>query len=455
MMVFMHVVFGISCIPIWPILFFTMRNLAKPKKNIIIGVTLPHSVHDDAAVQRLTGRFRMWMNISMLPLLPLLFPVLFLSGVGAVMTWYMTWITLIVVVPNVVFAIYREKLMALKRDNAWYGEAAGMTIADVKAAAEPPRKVSWIWFLIPLLISVIPIAHAFVEEPAWGMNFAIVYITNTALIALFWLLYYLIFRVRAEVVNENLPLTMALTRMRRYKWGKLWLIATWLTCGFNILTWAFSGSITAFIVVTLCYVVLVLIAAIYIEFSTRFAQQNLTSGDSGEKFADEDEHWIWGLFYHNRHDNNFIINNRIGINMSFNLAKPAAKAIMLVGALLLVAMPFFGVWMWVQEATPARLVLTQTELIARHTSDRYVISLDSIESVELIERLPYTNYKINGADYNNLSIGVYSVIGVGRSEFFVHPKSPPILYIVSGGRHYFLNDADASVTQDVYLALTG
>ena len=50
MNILFHVIFGIACIPIWPILYFQMRNQAKPKKNLIIGATLPSSVHEDATV---------------------------------------------------------------------------------------------------------------------------------------------------------------------------------------------------------------------------------------------------------------------------------------------------------------------------------------------------------------------------------------------------------------------
>ena len=454
MNILFHVIFGIACIPIWPILYFQMRNQAKPKKNLIIGATLPQSVHEDVAVLQALKKYKKWLNITMLPLLPLLFPVFLMSTSGAVLTWYMTWILLVIVLPNVVIATYREKLMALKRDNAWYSEAASVVIADIKAAAQSPRKVSGIWFLIPLVLSIAPVAHALIEPPAWGLAFVVVYVTNALMVALFWLMYHFIFRVRSEVVNENLTLTMTLTRMRRYKWSRLWLVAAWLTCGLSLSTWAFSGNVAAFILLILVYTVIIMIIAIHTEFSARFAQQKLTSDESGDLYVDEDDHWIWGLLYYNPSDNNFLVNNRIGINMSFNLARPAAKWIMLISALIIVAMPFLGVWMWVQETTPARLVLSETELIARHTRDRYVIRLDSIESIELIDRLPFTSHRINGGDFENLSVGIFSVPSVGRAYFCLHPKNPPILHITAGGQHYFLNDSDTSVTQDIYLRLT-
>jgi len=432
-----------------------MHNQIKPKKNLIIGVTLPYSVHDDVAVLQVLKGYRKWLNISMLPLLPLLFPVFWLNTSGAVLTWYMTWLLIVVVLPNVIIAIFREKLMALKRDNAWYGEATGLAFTDIKAAAQPPRKVSRVWFLIPLILSIVPVAHALIEPPAWGAAFAVVYVSNALMVALFWLMYQMIFRVRSEVVNENLTLTMTLTRMRRYKWGRLWLAAAWFTCGFSLSTWAFSENLAAFILLILAYIVLILIVAIHTEFSARFAQQKLTSGESGDLYIDEDEHWIWGLLYYNPNDSNFLVNNRIGINMSFNLAKPTARWIMLISALMIVAMPFLGVWMWAQEVTPARLILNETELIARHTSDRYVIRLDSIESVELIDSLPFVSHRINGGSFENLSTGVFFVSGIGRAYFCLHPKSPPILQITADGQHYFLNDSVTSITQEIYSQLTG
>lgn len=219
----MNIILAVSFVPVWGILYFMVRNYEKPKKNIILGVTLPHIAHDDPATKEMCASFKKWLNIIMLPLLVLMAPPFFMTSMGASMTWFMTWFTFVIIAPLALFAIYREKMMVMKIERNWLRESAGLSLVDVKAAALPPGKVSGIWFLLPLVISVLPLADTLRSPPEASL--LVVYAVFTLSIALFWLLYRLIFNLRSEVFNDDLTLTMALTRVRRYNWSKFWLAA--------------------------------------------------------------------------------------------------------------------------------------------------------------------------------------------------------------------------------------
>ena len=450
-MLAMNIVFAVTFIPVGIILYFMIRNLAKPKKNIILGVTLPYSVHDDAETTKICASFQKMLNAVMLPLIFLSAAPFFMRSMGAAMTWYMTWMVLVIVAPYAVFGVHRGKLMSLKLDKGWRGEAAGLGLVDLRASADPPGKVNAIWFLLPLILSLLPLIDLARAPSEWLS--IIMYATFSLMVALFWFIYYRIFHVRSEVFNEDLTLTRALTRVRRYNWSKFWLISAWLTGVFNVLIWFFSDDMLAFLFVTLGYSLILLGAAIKIEFSTRSAQQKLTAGDARNLYADEDDFWIWGILYHNPNDNHFLVNYRIGIGMTCNMAKLSGKILMGFAALTIIITPFTGIWMWMEEATPVRLVMTQTELTARHTRDQYVIPLDSIESVELIDKLPVIISRVAGTSMENMSKGLFSTVGYGRVRLNVQTKDPPFLQITAGGETYFLNDNDSEVTLEVFLQL--
>jgi len=447
-----NIILGITFIPIWPILYFITRNYVKPKKNIILGVTLPQAVHGDDEVMAIVFGFKRWLNLTMLPLLPLMIPPFLMKSVGASLTWHMTWLLVLIVLPNAVFAFHREKLMSLKRDRGWFSDAESRTLVDIKAAAIPAMKISGVWFLIPCVISLIPLAYEFLSSSE--LVYAAIYAVFTIITIFFWISYHFIFLLRTETVNEDLTLTLALTRVRRYNWGKFWLAASWLTGVLNIFLWIFSENITAFLVVTLVYTIALLCIALQTEFGTRRAQQRLTAANPGSLYVDEDEFWIWGLFYCNPNDKHFLVNDRIGMNMTVNLAKTGAKVVMGLSLLCIVAMPFIGIWILAEEATPVRLVLSETDLIARHTSNRYTIPLGEIDSVELLEELPLIISRVNGTSLSNLSKGRFLVRGHGTSFLCLKPDNPPFLMIVAGDRTYFINDIDAGVTIDVYAWLT-
>jgi len=453
-MLMFNIIMVVCLIPIWPILFFMIRNYAKPKKLIILGATLPQSAHEDAAVLAQVESFKKWLNITMLPLLPLSIAPFFMTSIGAAMTWYMVWLVLILVFPFLVFAIHRGRLINLKRENNWYSESLNQTLAEVKAAGVPVLRISNFWFLIPVILSMLPVIYMLLNPGEIIM--ASIYISFAVTTLLFWPFYHLIFRQRPEIVNENLTLTMALTRVRRYNWGKFWVIATWSTGILNLLLWVFESKPIAFLWLTLGYTVLVLIISIYTEFATRRAQQRLTSGDIGDIYLDEDDYWIGGFLYSNPNDSHFMINNRVGMGMTVNLAKTAGKIIMGFAALSIIAMPFIGVWIWIEEATPVRLVLSDRYLTVRHTTDVYVISLSAIESIELIENsedLPKINARTNGMSSTNINKGTFSIFRVGSTFLCMHPENPPFLIIFADGQPYILNDFDSTVTRAVYSAV--
>ncbi|MCL2006871.1 MAG: hypothetical protein FWG77_02180 [Treponema sp.] len=421
--------------------------MVKPKKNIVIGVTLPHNAQSDAETLAICASFKQWLSIVMMPLLILMIPPFFIESMGASMTWLMTWCLLVIAGSTAVFARHRHRLILLKREKNWYSAATGRALVDIKAAALPQNKIKGIWFLPPVIVSMIPFVYSFFSSSGFDM------VLNSGVFAgltlTFWLFYHVIFRLRSEVVNENLSLTAALTRVRRYNWGKFWLIATWINGALALCTWLLADNVTAYLFFIIGYTVIFILLALHTELNARIAQQKLTSSDTGNLYLDEDDYWFWGMFYHNPNDSHLMVNDRIGMSMSVNLARPAGKVIMGFAALCIVALPFFGIWLWSEELTPTRLILSETTLIARHTGNRYTIQVGEIESIELIEELP-SMVRVAGTGLDNLLKGNFRAGPLGPSRVNLQPGDPPFLVIQSGGNTYLLNDADSSVTRDVY-----
>jgi hypothetical protein len=163
----------------------------------------------------------------MIPLFLLLIPPFFLHPMGLNFIWFMTWLIFAMAAPMILFARHRGKLMALKRAKNWHSAAAGRALIDIKAATMTRKKISSFLFLPPVIAGIFTILYSLTNPTEFGMT--LVYVIFTLLVIFFWLLYYLIFRLRAEVVNEDVTLTVELTRMRRYNWGKFFLIASWIT----------------------------------------------------------------------------------------------------------------------------------------------------------------------------------------------------------------------------------
>jgi hypothetical protein len=230
----------------------------------------------------------------------------------------------------------------------------------------------------------------------------------------------------------------------------MWIVLTWATGLLNILLWLFPENSIAFLIIILTYSTALILMVIKVEFDTRTAQQKLTAENMGQLYLDEDDYWIGGLLYHNPNDTHFMVNYRVGMGMTVNLAKLAGKILMGFALISIIAMPFIGIWVLVEEHTPVQLVLTETEVVARHTTVTYTIPISDIDSIELYEELPRILGRTAGTGLPNVNKGRFTVSGYGATNLNIHPEHPPFLLIIAGERTYLLNDVNSSITREIY-----
>lgn len=253
-----------GCI-IWmvPLMYVLLRNEAKWKKNIVVGATLPYEARQDPEVEEVLRRYRRQLGWSCLAMLALVVPCLFVLRFSVQFIVWFFWIILAMILPQIPFVLTNKALRRIKEERGWHKRSSARTVSDLTAAAIPMKWLSPWWFLPPLALSLVPLA---LDRELWAL-----WLVDAALVVLCYAGYRWLFRLRAEVVDENTELTVALTRLRRYNWGKTWLWIAWATGFFNLglcltLEW-FWGAMA----VTLIYGVVVVVAAIGIEFRVRRA----------------------------------------------------------------------------------------------------------------------------------------------------------------------------------------
>ena len=435
-----------GCI-IWmvPLMYVLLRNEAKWKKNIVVGATLPYEARQDPEVEEVLRRYRRQLGWSCLAMLALVVPCLFIPRFSVQFIVWSFWIILAMILPQIPFVLTNKALRRIKEERGWHKRSSARTVSDLTAAAIPMKWLSPWWFLPPLALSLVPLA---LDRELWAL-----WLVDAALVVLCYAGYRWLFRLRAEVVDENTELTVALTRLRRYNWGKTWLWIAWATGFFNLglcltLEWFWAAM-----AVTLVYGVVVVVAAIGIEFRVRRAQERLTA-DSGKAFyVDEDDQWIWGMFYYNPYDKRLVVNNRTGINTTFNMARRGAQIFMGVTALVLLAMPLVGVWLMHEEAIPVELTVTETAVVARHSGTEYEVPLADIESAELLTERPESS-RVAGTAMESVSKGRYKNDEWGRFTCCLDPRTEPWLLLrTTEGEIWLFGDSDSAATQAAYAAV--
>lgn len=425
-------------------LYVILQNETKFKKNLSLGVTLPQEAREDTEVLAILASFKKQLALICILITLAAVPCIFIQRIGTAMTIWMLWLLACIVLPYVPYVLSHKKLKQLKENRGWKQSAPATRVADLSGAAYNSKWLSPLVFLAPLALSLLPVL--------FDKDMALLYGIDAVMILFCWVGYRYLYRNKAELVDDNMLLTEALTRMRRQSWGRMWLIVAWFMAILNFIVWLTQSSETLSLFGILLFTAMLVIASLYIEMKTRRLQEQLTAQSGAEFYVDEDDYWIWGQFYYNPNDSRLLINNRIGMNTTVNLAKRSGQIFMGATILLLLAMPFVGVWMDKLETTPVGLELTAEAIISTHTGVEYEVPLDSIIYVEYAAEKP--NIKRSaGTGMDTVQKGRFGTPW-GAASVCLDPRTGPYIYLETDeGKRYLFGSSDSAETETVYQQL--
>lgn len=431
-----------AALPVLPIMYFVQKNECKPKKNIIVGVTLPYEAQGDGEVLALLERYKREMKLICWIMLAAGLPSLFLRSFGAFLTVWMLWVEAICVIFFIPYVRCNKALRRLKEARCWrQREEVPQVVTDLQAAAEEIRWLSPWWFLPPFLIALIPL---FFEPDVWWA-----WTVCAVMVPVFYLCYRWLYRNRAEVVDADSQRTMALTRIRRYNWGKFWLVMAWATGIFNALLWLTLNHVWLCMGVCLLYGLITVAEAVSIELRVRRLQEKLTADSGRGYYVDDDDRWLWGAFYYNPDDCRVIVNARTGINATFNLAKRPGQIIALFLAAMMLALPLVGVWEMRMERAPVELEVTETELVGSYFGGEWSVTLEDIAEIQVLPERPKLR-RVAGTGMESALTGQFSAEDWGRVTVCIDPRTGPWLLVTAeDGTLYLFGASQADAVEEI------
>ena len=447
----------VCCYPILPIMAALMANEAKAKKNIVIGCTLPFTAQHDPRVEELCRAYRKWVWRWFFILTAAVLPAFFIGRMSLSLAWMMLWVIAALVPYCVLFARYNGRLRALKKQEGWATPYTGAVVADLGAKPEELGRPYSRWlFIPPLIISLVPCALALFSEnegERWG---GMILAGTFALCCLMSIIFYpLVFRQRPDVVDSDSRVNAALTRVRRYNWGKTWIAMSWLSALLALGFWLLRESAFWLMLLTLAYTAGMLYFALRAEFAVRRAQERLPRESGARDYVDEDRFWLWGLFYCNPDDRRTLVSDRTGMGMGMNLAKPAGKITMgLVALILVIGVPLAALWFIAMDYTPREARIEDGVLYFEHFTEKYEIALDEISGTELLDELPSAR-RVAGTGLDTLCEGRFDVEGYENVRISLDPgQGCCIVVLTEGGLTRIFNLMTEAETEGFYAELT-
>lgn len=420
-----------------PILYAVLRNSAKERNNLILSVTLTPEGRNAPETEAICRAFRRKLTWIFAGLTVLMVLIALLPWVSIVTTLGCLWLIAALILPFWCFGQAHNRLKALKKARGWYIPGQGRTVVQLPPA-KPMKRLPTLWFLPPVLLSALPlISLAFdpwnaEEAMALGLTVGMCVLVTAMSLGF----YPLVFRQRLDALDADTNLTAALTRVRRYNWTKCWLLMSYMTAAYSLAVWATGADMVWYMIWTGLYTVGLLIASLQTEFAARRAQRRLTLGRTEMPLVDEDDYWIWGMFYYNPHNTHLMVNERVGMGMSMNLARPAAKWLMGITAAILLLMPLLGVWMMLEEFSPIEWTLEGDTLTVSQALSTYRVDLDQVTGTDLLEALPACR-RVAGTGLDNLLKGGFTVEGYGSAKLCLNPNEPPFLVLETAEQTYF------------------
>ncbi len=429
---------------------FTLSLAAKPHNHVIIENTLPPAKLDDPQVTGLAKEYRRRQFQF----------ALLVSAVEAVLLLTMRdfWFMLLFFVmlflsmgTGYVLQIrYIRKMRQLIEDNNWQLEEAPVQINTQLVLKKNDKLVSWKWFILAVGLN-------------GGMFFLARTISGSLLIFLMILLvdalmvwgWYFVGRLPVRALTSDQEINRQYNDLTKYYWSVL-MIAAGILMPFMVYLPLLSMDIwqSQFALLTTLEVALLLLVIVFSFgwlIALRNKQDQLLAQAEDFRYQGDDYYWRYGIYY-NPNDTRFMVPDRIGLNLTVNMATTSGKVLMgISGVILVIAMITTTVPLYILDYHPNPFVYRvdnqEVTLDGPFLRERQ-IPLDDIQQISLVEELG-RGVKTNGFATDQYAMGNFRLSGRTSNLFVIH-ASHPILKIVTSDRDYYFTSKKPQETEEAY-----
>lgn len=448
---------GACMYPVVLILYALLCGQSNPRGGLLFGARLAEYLAKEPAVLEIRRKFRARLRVVTLVMAAIPLTFLLLPWFSIQLFLWILWVFALIVV---IYIPYVRANKAVRRWKAETGHAEPgerAIFVELKQLGEL-RQTQFAQFWPAILLTGLVLITIFITQ--WGepavIGSAVCFALMTPLYAGCgaWM-----DRQRLKVISADSDVNLNYNRAMRQQWNRVWHLYAWLNTLY-LLGYALCLTIGGLLPGmgyllwgSLVYVAALLVVLVWLMVKNHQLDKAYRGRMDLVGYVNDDENWLWGLIYYNPGDFRVGVEKRFGIGTTINMATPVGKAMAVVLAVVLVGSTALCAWPIALEFTPISLTVEGEALVARQIRADYVIEVDDIQELTLVEELP-SMAKSNGTGMETLLKGTFRRTEDGmRVKVFLDPENGCFLTFAANDTTYYMSCADDGETRALYETL--
>ena len=423
---------------------FTKRSITKLNGRLLLGVTVPTDCMEDDKVIGIVNHFKKEYGIMELGVMVAAAASVFLSGYPIIMSLSaLIWTFVSLGLMEWVIIRGFDALYQYKKEQHWVVDGSYVIQVDTEVARLKSQFAcpAWHWILI-VAITVAGSCLYALKADAQMIDYVYA-ITNGVTTLSILTCYCIMKRMKSTVYSSRTEVNVALNHNFCHETTKAFVLSGYASALCYLVGGVFSGKDEHYIFAigvaagsAICVLFFLVMAMVRIR-----QKRTLFSWDETfDQGIDEDVYWRGGL-YNNPNDPKLFVEKRIGLGVQLNDARPAAKAIYIGSAALVL-----GIMIWIATMIPLdfpklHLQLEDSMISIDATNYHKEIDLEQVNRAELIQELPrmYKNYGYFGKSY---AFGEFRVKEIGHCSVYINDSKKAYLVLYAGDKIYLINSDD-------------
>ena len=259
--------------------------------------------------------------------------------------------------------------------------------------------------------------------------------------------------MKNEVISEDSDVNLNYNRAKKKNYSNSLKCMLWIN--------------TVYIIVTLILIYFDLVNDLYILISTvvymvflfigfgiyilRDSKINSIYKKETDIEVDDDDYWIYGMFYYNPNDKRINVEKRNGFGTTVNFGTVVGKIVLFGLGLTIIGSLFAVGLLGAYEVVPIDVKIEDGKVICHQLRDDYKIDIDDIKSVELLGKFKDVKAsRTNGVGMPNLLKGNFTIKGEGTVKVFLNPENAHYIKITTDKKTYFISEAEDKDTKQTF-----